>query len=56
MHEKVSQEKIEMKKKGPESFPVSSDGLVFYRQPKKLQNILYSKNREHGQMKHYLPH
>ena len=57
MHEKVSQEKIEMKKKkGPESFPVSGDGLVFYRQPKKLQNILYSKNREHGQMKHYLPH
>lgn len=44
------------KKKAPESFPVSSDGLVFYRQPKKLQNILYSKNREHGQMKHYLPH
>ena len=50
MHEKVSQEKIEMKKKGPESFPVSSERLVFYRQPKKLQNILYSKNREHGQM------
>lgn len=54
MHEKVSQEKIEMKKKkSPESFPVSGDRLVFYRQPKKLQNILYSKNRENGQMKHY---
>ena len=37
MHEKVSQENIEMKKKknSPESFPVSGHRLVFYRQPKK---------------------
>ena len=36
MHEKVSQEKIEMEKKSPESFPVSGHRLIFYRQPKKL--------------------
>lgn len=54
MHEKVSQEKKkEWKKNSPESFPVCGQRLVFYRQPKKLQNILYSKNRQHGQMKHY---
>lgn len=55
MHEKVSQEKKKgvEKKNSPESFPVYGQRLVFYRQPKKLQNILYSKNRQHGQMKHY---
>lgn len=35
IHETVLPEKIEMKKKSPESFPVTGHRLVFYRQPKK---------------------